>query len=236
MESEHKKSKISLSKPEDIPTEQPEYNYDSINTNEYQSSEYYQQTPPQQNYNTQYSQPQQQYSQPQQNSYGTQYSEPRRLNPNIPNSYQQTNSPVPHINSPFQNSNYNRMRTNTNTKFCKYCGSNIPFDAVVCTSCGRQVEQLNQGNYQQNNMYQQNNTYINMNNVPLSNKSRSMAGVLCVLGCFGFGGLHRFYTGHIASGILYLCTGGLFGIGTIVDLIKLLRGTFYDKNGRQLRD
>lgn len=71
MESEHKKSKISLSKPEDIPTEQPEYNYDGINTNEYQSSEYYQQTPPQQNYNTPYSQPQQQYSQPQQNSHGT---------------------------------------------------------------------------------------------------------------------------------------------------------------------
>ena len=70
MESEHKKSKISLSKPEDIPTEQPEYNYDSISTNKYQSSQYYQQNQPQQNYSN------------------TQYDQPRRLNSNIPRSYQ----------------------------------------------------------------------------------------------------------------------------------------------------
>lgn len=226
MENEHKKSKISLSKPEDIPIEQPDYNYDGINTNEYQSQEYYQQ--PQSQYNTQYSQPQQ--------SYGTQYSEPRRLNPNIPHSYQQTNSPMPQNNSPFQNSNYNQMYNNPNsTKFCKFCGSNIPFDAVVCTACGRQVEQLNQGV----NHYQQNNTYINnvnINNANLSDKSRSVAGVLCALGFFGMGGIHRFYTGHIASGILYFLTYGLFGIGTIVDLVKLLRGTFFDSNGRQLKN
>lgn len=30
------------------------------------------------------------------------------------------------------------------TKFCKYCGQKIPFDAVVCTHCGRQVEMLQQ--------------------------------------------------------------------------------------------
>ena len=27
-------------------------------------------------------------------------------------------------------------------KFCKYCGNKIHFDAVVCTHCGRQVEEL----------------------------------------------------------------------------------------------
>ena len=30
------------------------------------------------------------------------------------------------------------------TKFCKYCGGKIPEDAVVCTLCGRQVEELRQ--------------------------------------------------------------------------------------------
>lgn len=29
-----------------------------------------------------------------------------------------------------------------NTKFCKYCGASIPTDAVVCTACGRQVEDI----------------------------------------------------------------------------------------------
>ncbi len=28
------------------------------------------------------------------------------------------------------------------TKFCKFCGTKIPVDAVICTACGRQVEML----------------------------------------------------------------------------------------------
>lgn len=27
-------------------------------------------------------------------------------------------------------------------KFCKYCGEKIPMDAVICSHCGRQVEEL----------------------------------------------------------------------------------------------
>ena len=26
--------------------------------------------------------------------------------------------------------------------FCKFCGEKIPMDAVICTHCGRQVEEL----------------------------------------------------------------------------------------------
>lgn len=40
--------------------------------------------------------------------------------------------------------------------------------------------------------------------------------------CFFFGmfGVHKFRERKIAMGILYLCTGGLFGIGWIVDTIR----------------
>ena len=31
-------------------------------------------------------------------------------------------------------------------KFCRHCGGKIPEDAVICTLCGRQVEEINQNN------------------------------------------------------------------------------------------
>ncbi|CAN5460093.1 hypothetical protein BH09BAC6_BH09BAC6_23070 [soil metagenome] len=39
-----------------------------------------------------------------------------------------------------------------------------------------------------------------------------------LLGVLGFSGIQRFMTGQIALGILYFFTGGLFFIGTLVDL------------------
>lgn len=52
-------------------------------------------------------------------------------------------------------------------------------------------------------------------------KNKTTALILCLLGFVGLGGLHRFYLGHIGMGILYFCTGGLCGIGTIIDLLSL---------------
>ena len=68
-----------------------------------------------------------------------------------------------------------------------------------------------------------------------SDKRKTPALLLCILGFFGIAGLHRFYVGKIGTGLLWLCTGGFFLIGTLVDLFLILLGIFRDNTGVPLR-
>ncbi|MDP6507058.1 MAG: TM2 domain-containing protein, partial [Planctomycetota bacterium] len=45
----------------------------------------------------------------------------------------------------------------------------------------------------------------------------SVAWILLAIPVLGVLGIHRFYMGKLLTGILYLCTGGIFGIGLIYD-------------------
>lgn len=65
-------------------------------------------------------------------------------------------------------------------------------------------------------------------------KSKMVALILCILGFFGLGGLHRMYVGKVGSGVLYFCTYGLCAIGTIIDLISIISGGFRDSYGYPL--
>ena len=67
-----------------------------------------------------------------------------------------------------------------------------------------------------------------------SSKSRVVAFFLCLF--FGILGIHNFYVGKIFWGLIYLLTFGLFGIGWVVDLIRILCGTFKDGAGVPLRE
>ncbi len=61
----------------------------------------------------------------------------------------------------------------------------------------------------------------------MSEKSRLVTLILC--GWFGWLGVHRFYVGKTGTGILWLFTFGIFGIGYLVDVIMIVLGKFYDK-------
>ena len=66
-----------------------------------------------------------------------------------------------------------------------------------------------------------------------SDKNKDTALLLCIFG--GLFGLHQFYVGKIGKGLLYLVTGGFFGIGWILDIFSILLGSFRDNTGAPLR-
>ena len=72
-----------------------------------------------------------------------------------------------------------------------------------------------------------------MSNQVKSLKSKGIAFCLCLF--LGYLGIHRFYVGKIGTGLLWMFTGGLLGLGWFVDLIIILCGNFSDKEGAVLR-
>lgn len=58
----------------------------------------------------------------------------------------------------------------------------------------------------------------------MTNKNKTVTLVLCVL--LGYLGIHRFYLGKTKSGVVYLLTAGLCGIGWIVDIILICTDKF----------
>ena len=115
--------------------------------------------------------------------------------------------------------------TTEKTKFCKHCGNKIADVAVICPHCGCQVESMNQPaqpNIVINNANTNTNTNNNINGAMfgIRTKNKWVAFILCFL--LGYLGVHKFYEGKVGTGLLYLFTFGVFGIGWLVDCIILL--------------
>ena len=103
--------------------------------------------------------------------------------------------------------------------YCHVCGKEVSADTIFCPHCGKRlkVEDLKTNSETDLNSY-------------ISSKSRLTATLLCIF--LGILGIHRFYTGKIGTGILWLFTLGFLGIGTFIDLLLLLTGNFEDKEGK----
>ena len=116
----------------------------------------------------------------------------------------------------------------SSTKFCQHCGKPIAKEAVICPLCGCQVELIKSEQQAAPQVVINNsNSSVNTNtntNIVGGGMRRSKNKWVALLLCFflGFFGGHKFYEGKIGMGILYIFTGGLFGIGAIVDFIVIL--------------
>lgn len=118
---------------------------------------------------------------------------------------------------------------NNITKFCEHCGSVIAKQAVVCPTCGCQVAPLKQEQVpgqqvqvtqvQQPQPIQPVQVVVNNYNGQGRPKDKLTALLLCIF--LGEWGIHRFYEGRIGSGILWMFTFGLFGLGWLYDVIRI---------------
>lgn len=115
----------------------------------------------------------------------------------------------------------------TSSTFCPHCGQRITsVSGRFCPHCGNvlptDAEQAVNITY--------NTTYVDRYSD--SPKSRMAAALLCFF--LGLLGVHRFYVGKVGTGLLWLFTGGLLGVGALIDFIIILCGSFTDKQGRTL--
>ena len=52
------------------------------------------------------------------------------------------------------------------------------------------------------------------------------------LGVFG---IHRFYAGKVGTGLIWLFTGGVLGLGWIIDILLILTHNFLDGDEKLIR-
>lgn len=64
--------------------------------------------------------------------------------------------------------------------------------------------------------------------------SRSWLVTLILAIFLGELGIHRFYAGKVVSGLIWMFTGGLCGVGWIVDIILIICNLFRDKEGNRI--
>ncbi len=123
---------------------------------------------------------------------------------------------------------------------CPVCGA--PMETDVCGYCGYKKEEVVhvQPNTNQQSSAPQPQIVINNQNVVtngiiagVSRKNKTTALLLCIF--LGILGIHRFYVGKIGTGLLYMFTGGLFGIGWIIDIVLIVTGNFKDSFDLPLR-
>ena len=110
------------------------------------------------------------------------------------------------------------------TRNCSRCGRELVPDAQFCSQCGEPVEApvgFRSYRVERSGVYEE-----------ASPRSRLIALLLCAF--LGYLGVHRFYVGKIGTGVLWVLTGGLAGVGWLIDLIMICTGGFRDSEGLPL--
>lgn len=98
------------------------------------------------------------------------------------------------------------------TKYCYNCKAETAANAVVCMKCGVSLKGDN----------------------PIEGEGKDWLTTLLLCFFLGAFGVHRFYTGHTAIGVVQLLTLGGCGIWALIDFIIIIMGNFKDAKGNKL--
>jgi len=130
---------------------------------------------------------------------------------------------------------------------CTSCGAESPPEARACPYCGCEhvgaVEPENkpprepsppwtpppESNKRAKEQRARRRVYI----AEASPHNREICLLLCLF--LGVLGIHRFYVGKTATGVLWFFTGGFLVVGAISDFFKIFSGNFRDKRGLYLK-
>ena len=94
---------------------------------------------------------------------------------------------------------------------CEYCGSIQ--DVIMPPEPEIKEPETNSGD--NNTEFQQPTTELNVRQ-----KSILIRLIVCLFA--GYFGVHKFLEGRILTGIVYALTGGLFGVGIFIDVIRYI--------------
>lgn len=103
---------------------------------------------------------------------------------------------------------------------CEYCGSIQ--DVIMPPE--PEIKEPETNNVDYDNAEQQATTQ-------LSGRQKSILIRLIICLFAGYFGVHKFLEGRILTGIIYLCTGGLFGIGITIDVVRYILKLVESKHG-----
>ena len=123
--------------------------------------------------------------------------------------------------------------------YCRNCGNEVSDKAIMCVACGTPPKAGNRYCYNCKAETTPNATICMKCGVGLRNEMAHGEGrdwFTSLLLCFFLGifGIHRFYTGHTAIGVVQLITLGGCGIWALVDFIMIIVGSFRDSDGNLL--
>ena len=109
---------------------------------------------------------------------------------------------------------------------CDSCGSKNytkTEDGYKCEYCGA-VQDVIVPQQPETKEPERNDIYVAemQEDARISGKNESLIIRLIICLFAGYLGIHKFLERKIFTGILYLCTGGLFGVGVIIDIIRYI--------------